>query len=227
MLPAIIMALGTSYVIDRFVNTTVSENIWNGSYTAENRIRKKVNRTIKIGIRDVIIYIIILLSAAYSLDNFDFSKDAKLSILSFLISILSFKTLLDILKNIPDIFSYIFKHKLNIKNFLFSKVYPEVYEEVRKEINDLNIFSWIFFKIFGSKSEQKISLEIANRSVRLAWKNVVYKICFYLIILLSYLLVFRIYLFPSILLEQTGISLYEILLYPISYIIELLGYRII
>lgn len=217
LIPAVI-AIGVGLVVDKKVNDKIDDSIFRGSLEAEYKIRKKINRTIHRGIIEIVFNIFILL-LTYFLINLSFLRNFQMGILSSVIYIPMFRTLLLMNQHWKSICSFIFKFKLKLPAFLFhkvySEVYPEAYKKVLKEINQLGFFESIFFSAFGNKNITSISKDITTKGIQLAWKNIFYNSVILIVIIALYSLVFRIILFPYVLDTHLGISMYDILLYPI------------
>lgn len=200
------------------VNKKVSEGISEGISEAKYEVDIKITKSIFSTFFNIIINIILLIGAIYILPFFFDIEIVIYFICSVYLGSIIYG-LYNAIKSIPLILNFVFRHKLNLKEYICYEIYLEAYDEVCYQISNRNLFIRVLNGLFG-KSESTIAYSIAYSTTNIVIKKVTSIVIILVTIFLVYVLIFRILVAPVLIEDSTQLDVFQAALYPVLYAVD-------
>ncbi len=124
--------------------------------------------------------------------------------------------LVRLLRGLPDLFSLVFIHRCNLRNFISMRVQREVYQRLGAVDARSSIFRRLFKQIM-LRSNEEIAHEVAQKATPSIWSRVVGRFTATATALVAYVVVFRFMVAPYLISGHTKLTVWQALLYPIAY----------
>ncbi|NTW59198.1 MAG: hypothetical protein HGB21_08095 [Nitrospirae bacterium] len=126
------------------------------------------------------------------------------------------ESLVRLLRGLPDLFSLVFMHRCNPRDFIRMKVQREVCQHLGEADVRSSLFRRLFKKIM-LRSNEELAREVAHKAAPAIWRRVVGRFMVTAAALVAYIVVFRFLVAPYLITGHTKLTGWQALLYPVAY----------
>lgn len=206
--------------VKRIVEGKVTESIHEGINKSVLEINKVFISLELVQLTNVIINAALLLLGVYVLPLFA-NKDTVI----FTVCSIYFSSVLygawQAIKKIPEFLLFIFHYKGNIKQYIYDKIYNEVYREANNKIKELSFFSKLMNDWFG-QSASEVAYTITRGSFNRTLTKIIWTLIRLIIVLSIYIIVFRLFIVPEMISTTIDFTWYQAFLYPFVFSFDFL-----
>lgn len=205
-------------VIEINVGNAINSSIDEGTRVARNETIKHLKRGIIETLINITMNVVLLLLSIYVAPYF-FSEKAVIFLICSIYLSSIIHSVVKFFLRLPVFFKLIVEYKLNVKEYIEDEIYAQVYAESCREIRNLNFFKRMCNNMFGQSASQ-IASAISRSATSVVMATAIKLIIVNIIIIASYIFIFRSIVAPSLILDATNLGLIETALYPILYSVD-------
>lgn len=201
-------------ITKKMVVHKVSEAILDGITEASVSVDRQITRHLVSSLMNMSINIALLLSAIYLSPSFLHASSAVYLICSVYLASVIY-TFYTGVTHIPLIFRFLFRYRLNLKAYIKDQIYQEAHIRAVAVIQNRNIPVRILNRLFG-RSASQIAASISIHATRIIFRKVISFVMIIVMVTISYVLIFRFIVAPTLIQDATGFNFFQAALFPIA-----------
>jgi hypothetical protein len=179
----------------------------------------QISHTLIVKFAEIAINILLFLIIVYKAEAYFDYQTSVLMICSVYVGSLihsTYKTF----KNFDLILILTRDYRLNIKRFIFEKIYENARSKAQQKVKSMGWLRRIIYAISLSPGADTIALRVAEGAMPLIWKRVLTRILVVLITISLYILIFRMIVAPFLIQQTTHFTLFQAFLWPFAFSVD-------
>ncbi len=200
---AIAKLLASDYVSSRLEVRTEYESV------------KRIFELLTAQVVKIVVNVLLLLLAVYGA-GWIFNRRMSVLVICSVYMASVVESVVRLLRGLPDLVSFIFEHRGNLRSFIRTRVHQEVYQRLAEADARSSIFKRLF-KQMMLRSNEELARDVAHKATSAIWNRVVGRFLATAAALVAYIAIFRFMVAPYLIAGHTKLTVWQALLYPLAF----------